>query len=200
MTRRGQGILLAGLLALLAVLLAWRGGWLGAKGGALSGKPPGKSPAASVREGAPDWAGLARLAGPAPRAGTLDLFTGIAPPPPKPRAVARKPEPPAPPPVPVPEPAPPPPPPPPPPPEDPLAAVRKELASYRFVGYLQKTGDVVVFLAAGNDVFLVKKGDVLGRTRTVVVQEIREKEIVFLFPPDRRIRATLKDNSPLSVN
>jgi len=68
------------------------------------------------------------------------------------------------------------------------------------MGYLQKTGDMVVFLAVGNNVFLVKKGDVLGRTRTVVVQDIREREILFLFPPDRRIRAVLKDNYPLVVN
>jgi hypothetical protein len=192
-------MLLAALLALLAVLLSWRAGYFGG-----SGPSPAKGPRATAsgaaREGAADWDGLTRLAGRASRAGDVDLFSRAAASPPKARASARAPQPPPPPMEPVPAPPPPASPPPPPPPEDPLADVRKDLASYRFVGYLQKTGDMIVFLAAGNDVFLVKKGDVLGRTRTVVVREIKEGEIVFLFPPDKRIRATLKDNAPLTVN
>ena len=195
MTRRAQAGLLAGLLALLAVLLCWRAGYFGGGVGPSPGKRPGAAVPGVAREDVADWEGLALLAGATPRAGTVDLFSRTAPPPPKARAATRAPVPPPPPIEPVPA-----PPPPPPPPEDPLADVRKDLASYRFVGYLQKTGDMIVFLAAGNDVFLVKKGDVLGRTRTVVVRDIKEGEIVFLFPPDKRIRATLKDNAPLTVN
>ncbi len=195
---------MAGLLAILAALLGRRLDLFGDGAGppaAGARRMPASGPA---RERGVDWAGLARLAHAAPKAGAVDIFSGAASAPPKLRAAssraAVKPSPPVEQPQP-PSPAPPAPPaPPPPPPEDPLAAVRKDLASYRFVGYLQKTGDMIVFLAAGKDVFLVRKGDVIGRTRTVVVQDIREKEIFFLFPPDRRIRAVLKDNAPLIVN
>ncbi len=195
MTRRVQALMLAVLLVVFGVLLAWRAGWLRPEADLRPGNRSRGSGPGAGRDGTVDWAGLERLAGPGSRAGAVDLFVGVAPAPRKSRAVARTPDPPPPPPppaAPVTPPAPPP--------EDPLAAVRKELASYRFLGYLQKTGDIVVFLAAGNDVFLVKRGDVLGRTRTVVVQDIREKEIFFLFPPDRRIRAVLKDNAPLNAN
>ncbi|MHB8831915.1 MAG: hypothetical protein ACYC9V_01890 [Desulfobacteria bacterium] len=96
-------------------------------------------------------------------------------------------------------PAPPPAPePPPPPPEDPLSAVRRELSVYKFVGFFRKSaGDRVIFLSKGSGVFLVKRGDVL--VRGVVVTEIRESEIVFLVLPDRKVRAPLRDNTPLSV-
>jgi len=92
----------------------------------------------------------------------------------------------------------PPPAPPPPPPEDPLAAVRRELSVYKFVGFFRKSaGDRVIFLSKGSGVFLVKRGDVL--VRGVMVTEIRESEIVFLVLPDRKVRAPLRDNAPLSV-
>jgi len=55
----------------------------------------------------------------------------------------------------------------------------------------------VIFLSKGSGVFLVKRGDVL--VRGVVVTEIRESEIVFLVLPDRKVRAPLRDNAPLSV-
>ncbi|MHB9061667.1 MAG: hypothetical protein ACYC47_09250, partial [Desulfobacteria bacterium] len=88
--------------------------------------------------------------------------------------------------------------PPPPPPEDPLSAVRRELSVYKFVGFFRKSaGDRVIFLSKGSGVFLVKRGDVL--VRGVVVTEIRESEIVFLVLPDRKVRAPLRDNTPLSV-
>ncbi|MFA6148784.1 MAG: hypothetical protein WC899_11310 [bacterium] len=150
----------------------------------------------------PDWSRIVRLAGEreGTGAGAKDIFfpgsrEGGNPGGDARRAKVRK-EPEA---LPKPPPAPEPPPvPPPPPPEDPLAAVRRELSVYKFVGFFRKSaGDRVIFLSKGGGVFLVKRGDVL--VRGVVVAEIRDSEIVFLVLPDRKVRAPLRDNAPLSV-
>lgn len=157
-------------------------------------------------------AGVLHLAGEIPPAGTRDIFRRASvpavPAPARPAPASRRnagiepgkavePEP-APPPAPVPAPPPPPPPPSLPPPEDPMIQVKKELAAYRFVGYFRKTaGDQVLFLMKGGEVFLVKKGDIL--IRGVVVAEVKEREIVLQVGADRKARAALRDNSPLSV-
>jgi hypothetical protein len=79
-----------------------------------------------------------------------------------------------------------------------MVQVRKDLAAYRFVGYFRKTaGDQVLFLMKGTDVFLVKKGDIL--VRGVVVAEVKEREIILQVGADRKARAALRDNSPLSI-
>lgn len=161
----------------------------------------GSGPPGAPRSVEPEWSRIVRFAGEREGAGAKDIFfpnfreggdaAGDAR-----RAKVRK-EPealPAPPPAPDPPPAPPPPPPP----EDPLAAVRRELSVYKFVGFFRKSaGDRVIFLSKGSGVFLVKRGDVL--VRGVVVAEIRDSEIVFLVLPDRKVRAPLRDNTPLSV-
>jgi hypothetical protein len=148
----------------------------------------------------PDWSQIVRFAGERAGAGAKDIFFpnsqegGNAGGDARRGKVRRKPEA-LPKPLPTPE---PPPVPPPPPPEDPLAAVRRELSVYKFVGFFQKSaGDHVIFLSKGSEVFLVKRGDVL--VRGVIVAEIRESEIVFLVLPDRKVRAPLRDNAPLSV-
>jgi hypothetical protein len=160
-------------------------------------------------------AGILQLVGEIPLTGTRDIFKRVAEQAPSEgqRAVARRKEvrprqetekaratepPPE---LLSPVPAPPPLPPPPPtlpPPEDPMVQVKKELAAYRFVGYFRKTaGDQVLFLMKGTDVFLVKKGDIL--VRGVVVAEVKEREIVLQVGADRKARAALRDNSPLSI-
>jgi hypothetical protein len=176
----------------------------------LGRKPAGKTVAGPTA--AERLAGVLQLAAPIPQAGVRDIFRRAVPRPavdpsgpasaerkavrPEPRKIAE----PEPPPAPVSPPAPPAPPPPPvlPPPEDPMVQVKKELAAYRFVGYFRKTaGDQVLFLMKGSDVFLVKKGDVL--IRGVVVADVKEREIVLQIGADRKARAALRDNSPLSV-
>lgn len=159
----------------------------------------GSGPPEIPRSVEPDWSQIVRFANERAGAGAKDIFFpnfreegsggGDAR-----RAKARR-EPEA---VPKPPPVPEPPPVPPPPPEDPLAAVRSELSVYKFVGFFRKSaGDRVIFLSKGSGVFLVKRGDVLARG--VVVTEIRESEIVFLVLPDRKVRAPLRDNAPLSL-
>jgi hypothetical protein len=212
MTRRQKIGLLS---ALVAVFLALQ------LRGLLPDDAPGRpsilgrrpAPKATAGPTVPErLSGLLLLAGKAPETGTRDLFRRAAAPSaaaparkaPAPRAIARpepakaaEPEPPPPAPV---QAAPPPPPPPPalPPPEDPMVQVKKELAAYRFVGYFRKTaGDQVLFLMKGGEVFLVKKGDVL--IRGVVVADVKEREIVLQVGADRKARAALRDNSPLSV-
>jgi len=167
------------------------------------GPRPGRvAPPEIPRSVEPDWTRIVRFEGEreGEGAGAKDLFfpgsrEGGNPGGEARRAKVRK-EPEA---LPKPPPAPEPPPAPPPPsPEDPLAAVRRELSVYKFVGFFRKSaGDRVIFLSKGSGVFLVKRGDVL--VRGVVVTEIRESEIVFLVLPDRKVRAPLRDNAPLSV-
>ncbi|OGR34944.1 MAG: hypothetical protein A2091_03375 [Desulfuromonadales bacterium GWD2_61_12] len=92
-----------------------------------------------------------------------DLFYGeeprivkpVAPPPPPPPALV----------------APPPPPPPPPPPII-STQTRMELGRFVFLGYLEKLGIKTIFLGAGSDVFVVKKGDRFGSKSEFLVVEL----------------------------
>jgi hypothetical protein len=206
MNRRRKIALLAVLAAIFAGLQLRGlidGGSRGAPSILQGRKTERAAPGPSAAE---RLAGVLRLSGEAPPVGVRDIFRRApdgmravaARRPDKPEAATAKPPAPAPPPA-----APPPPPPPAappalPPPEDPMVQVRKDLAAYRFVGYFRKTaGDQVLFLMKGTDVFLVKKGDIL--VRGVVVAEVKEREIILQVGADRKARAALRDNSPLSI-
>lgn len=67
-----------------------------------------------------------------------------------------------------------PPPPPPPPPPLPQEIVRQELALYKFVGFYKKGEKKTIFLASAGEVFLVRKGDYLGRDRKYYVVNITD--------------------------
>jgi hypothetical protein len=66
------------------------------------------------------------------------------------------------------------PPPPPPPPPLPQEIVRQELALYKFVGFYKKGEKTTIFLASAGEVFLVRKGDYLGRDRRYYVVNITD--------------------------
>lgn len=68
----------------------------------------------------------------------------------------------------------PPPPPPTPPPPLPQEIVRQELALYKFVGFYKKGEKKTIFLASAEEVFLVRKGDYLGRDRKYYVVNITD--------------------------
>lgn len=65
-------------------------------------------------------------------------------------------------------------PPPPPPPPLPQEIVRQELALYKFVGFYKKGEKKTIFLSAAGEVFLVRKGDYLGRDRKYYVVNITD--------------------------
>jgi hypothetical protein len=71
----------------------------------------------------------------------------------------------------------PPPPPPPPPPPSPQEVVKKELTLYKFVGFFKKGEKKTIFLATAGDVFLVRKGDYLGRDRKYYVVNITDTSL-----------------------
>lgn len=64
--------------------------------------------------------------------------------------------------------------PPPPPPPSPQEIVRQELALYKFVGFFKKGEKTTIFLTTNGEVFLVRKGDYLGRDRKYYVVNITD--------------------------
>lgn len=64
--------------------------------------------------------------------------------------------------------------PPPPPPPTPQEIVRQELALYKFVGFFKKGDKTTIFLTTNGEVFLVRKGDYLGRDRKYYVVNITD--------------------------
>lgn len=67
-----------------------------------------------------------------------------------------------------------PPPPPPPPPPSPQEVARKELSQYKFVGFYKKGEKQTIFLSSSGEIFLVRKGDYLGRDRKYYVLNITD--------------------------
>jgi hypothetical protein len=64
--------------------------------------------------------------------------------------------------------------PPPQPPPTPQEIVRQELALYKFVGFFKKGEKTTIFLTTNGEVFLVRKGDYLGRDRKYYVVNITD--------------------------
>lgn len=66
------------------------------------------------------------------------------------------------------------PPPPPPPPPSPQEVARQEISRYKFIGFFKKGGKQTIFLSTAGEVFLVRKGDYLGRDRNYYVLNITD--------------------------
>jgi hypothetical protein len=110
---------------------------------------------------------------------------------------------------PAPSPLPPPPsstvvlPPPPPPPvfeaAMPAAAARqRELARFTFLGFLLKDGVKSIFLAAGDEIFVVKKGDRFGKDRSFFVADLTPERLIIRQNDDPRpIAVSLVEQAPL---
>lgn len=64
--------------------------------------------------------------------------------------------------------------PPPPPPPSPQEVARKELSQYKFVGFYKKGEKQTIFLSSSGEIFLVRKGDYLGRDRKYYVLNITD--------------------------
>jgi len=69
-------------------------------------------------------------------------------------------------------------PPPPPPPPTPEEILRQKVASFTFLGFLDKGGVKTVFLSSGGELFLVKAGEPFGKNRDLLAQEINARELV----------------------
>lgn len=66
------------------------------------------------------------------------------------------------------------PPPPPPPPPSPQELARQELSRYKFLGFFKKGVKQTIFLSSSDEIFLVRKGDYLGRDRKYYVVNITD--------------------------
>lgn len=64
--------------------------------------------------------------------------------------------------------------PPPPPPPSPQEVTRQELSQYKFIGFFKKGEKQTIFLSSDGEVFLVRKGDYLGRDRNYYVLNITD--------------------------
>lgn len=64
--------------------------------------------------------------------------------------------------------------PPPPPPPSPQELARKELSLYKFIGFFKKGIKQTIFLSSGDEIFLLRKGDYLGRDRKYYVLDISD--------------------------
>lgn len=64
--------------------------------------------------------------------------------------------------------------PPPPPPPSAQEIARQELGRYKFVGFFKKGDKKTIFLATDGEVFLVRKGDYLGRDRKFYVVNVTD--------------------------
>ena len=65
-------------------------------------------------------------------------------------------------------------PPPPPPPPSPQEVARQELSKYQFVGFFKKGEKQTIFLSTAGEIFLVRKGEYLGRDRQYYVLNVTE--------------------------
>lgn len=121
-----------------------------------------------------------------------DIFHYPAPPAPKPppRPVSAPLPPPAPKPPAIPEPAPEP--------EIPVA-VRRELARFTFLGYLEKEGVKTIFLSAAGEIFVVKKGDRFGQDGEFHVTGLSPELLTIRQGDDpRSINIPLVEQAPLA--
>ncbi|AMV72776.1 hypothetical protein JCM30471_12920 [Desulfuromonas carbonis] len=88
--------------------------------------------------------------------------------------------------------------PPPPPPPQPTPVVQRELARFRFLGYLEKDQEKTVFLSRDKDLYLVKKGTRFGDRQEFTVGELTATRLVIQVAGDsRKIEIELAENQPL---
>jgi hypothetical protein len=102
-----------------------------------------------------------------------------------------------------------PPPPPPPPPVAPpprveapapaMETVRQQLARFTFLGFLEKDREKTIFLASDDDIFVVKKGESLGKNKEYLVTELTAEKLVLQYRDDpRKITVPLLEQAPLT--
>jgi hypothetical protein len=70
------------------------------------------------------------------------------------------------------------------------SVVRRELASFKYLGFLLKEGKKTVFLGTGDDLFVVRKGTRFGEKKQFLVAELS---------PERLIIHRGEDSTPITV-
>lgn len=76
--------------------------------------------------------------------------------------------------------------------------MRRELAKFTFMGYLDKAGERTVFLGIGDEIFFVKKGSRFGGMSEFSVQDLNKELLVVLRQGDvMPITIPLVEKSPL---
>ena len=88
--------------------------------------------------------------------------------------------------------------PPPPPPPSPQEIAQQELAHYKFVGFLKKGEKKTIFLSTADEVFLVRKGDYLGRDRKYYVVNITDTTLELYKDGAGNFSIKLTDQESLS--
>lgn len=86
-----------------------------------------------------------------------------------------------------------------PPPPTAQEVARQELSQYKFLGLFQKKGRQTIFLSAAGEVFLVRKGDYLGRDRKYFVLDITETSLLLRREGTGEISIKLTDQETLST-
>lgn len=80
----------------------------------------------------------------------------------------------------------------------PAAPVLPQLASFTFLGYLEKGGEKTVFLSQDDELFVVKKGDRFGADKEFQVVGLTPEELVIAVRGEsRQITVPLVENQPL---
>ncbi|NIQ93650.1 MAG: hypothetical protein GWN87_05165 [Desulfuromonadales bacterium] len=76
--------------------------------------------------------------------------------------------------------------------------MREALERFTFLGFLDKKSKRTVFLASGEEIFLVKKGDRFGEKGRFAVLDITEEELTIRQGDHPRlISITLVEEAPL---
>lgn len=89
--------------------------------------------------------------------------------------------------------------PPPPPPPTPEELAQKELARFKFLGFFKKGEKRTIFLASGEEIFLVRKGDVFGRQGEFHVLDLTATSLKLRKEGAGEFTIQLVDQAPLSA-
>ncbi|ALC17169.1 hypothetical protein DSOUD_2408 [Desulfuromonas soudanensis] len=80
-----------------------------------------------------------------------------------------------------------------------METVRQQLARFTFLGFLEKDREKTIFLSSADDIFLVKKGESLGKNKEYLVTELTAEKLVLQYRDDpRKITVPLLEQTPLT--
>jgi hypothetical protein len=85
--------------------------------------------------------------------------------------------------------------------QQPPKAVQKELASFTFLGFLQKEAEKTIFLGSEKEIFIVKKGDRFGKNEEFYVADLTSEKLIIRQRGDSRmITIPLVEQIPLNFS
>jgi hypothetical protein len=80
-----------------------------------------------------------------------------------------------------------------------METVRQQLSRFTFLGFLEKDREKTIFLSGDDEIFVVKKGERLGKNKEYLVTELTPERLVLQLRDDpRQITVPLVEQSPLT--